>query len=62
MGTYEGLKFSNVETDTEDVERALKGVKENDKDKEDEKHENTLPEDDVSTFSSWVKNELQPYV
>jgi len=30
MGTYEGLKFSNVETGTEDVNRVLKGVKEQD--------------------------------
>lgn len=41
MGTYEGLKFANVETDTEAVERVLKGVK---GDKEDEvKPEQELP-------------------
>ena len=28
MDTYEGLKFANVETSTADVERVLKGVKE----------------------------------
>lgn len=26
IDTYEGLKFSNIETDHEDVERAIKGV------------------------------------
>ena len=28
MGTYEGLKFVNVETSPDDVSRVLKGVKE----------------------------------
>jgi HSP90 family molecular chaperone len=28
MDTYEGLKFANVETASADVERVLKGVKE----------------------------------
>ena len=30
MDTFEGLKFSNIETDTDDVERALKGVENKD--------------------------------
>lgn len=28
IDTYEGLKFSNIETDHDDVERAIKGVEE----------------------------------
>ena len=34
MDTYEGLKFANVETASADVDRVLKGVKEQDGDKE----------------------------
>jgi hypothetical protein len=33
MDTYEGLKFANVETASKDVERVLKGIKEQEPDK-----------------------------
>ena len=59
MDTYEGLKFANVETATEDVERVLKGVKGEDKSNE---STHKVPEDDLTSFSLWIKNELQPYV
>ena len=36
MDTYEGLKFCNVETDTNDVQRVLKGLKDEDPDKKEE--------------------------
>lgn len=55
MGTYEGLKFANVETSSADIERVLKGVQEQDK-KEDEKHESTVSEDDITSYSLWIKN------
>jgi HSP90 family molecular chaperone len=63
MDTYEGLKFANVETSGADVERVLKGLKEQDGEKkEEEKHDLTVPADDITSFSLWIKNELQPYV
>lgn len=39
METYEGLKFANVENATADVERVLKGVKEQEKEGKEEKKE-----------------------
>ena len=60
METYEGLKFANAETSTEDVERVLQGVKQ--EKEEDRKPEQELPEEEVTAFSLWIKNELQPYV
>lgn len=62
MGTYEGLKFANVETESEAVDRALKGVKEEKGEKDEKKDETGVPEDDLTSFSLWIKNELQPYV
>ncbi len=62
METYEGLKFANVETATADVERVLKGVKEQQPDNKDEPKSESIPEDDITSFSLWIKNELQPYV
>lgn len=63
MDTFEGLKFVNVETGTADVDRVLKGVKEVEGDKDEESSSNvTVPEDDITSFSLWIKNELQPFV
>lgn len=67
METYEGLKFANVENATADVERVLKGVKEQQKEdkgekQEEKKEETAVPSDDITSFSLWIKNELQPYV
>lgn len=36
IDTYEGLKFSNIETDHDDVERAIKGAEESNPEKKDE--------------------------
>jgi HSP90 family molecular chaperone len=64
METYEGLKFANVENATADMERVLKGVKEQDKEagKEEKEQGAVVPADDITAFSLWIKNELQPYV
>ena len=63
MNTYEGLKFVNVQTGSADVERVLKGIKEQEgQETKDESKTTSLPEDDITSFSLWIKNELQPYV
>ncbi len=36
IDTYEGLKFANIETDNEDVERAIKGAEESNPEKKEE--------------------------
>ena len=36
-------------------------MKQQDK-REEVKHESTIPEDDLTSFSLWIKNELQPHV
>ena len=36
IDTYEGLKFANIETDVEDVERAIKGAEEANPEKKEE--------------------------
>ena len=41
----------------------MKGIKEQDPEKKEEnKPTSSLPEDDITSFSLWIKNELQPYV
>ena len=57
MDTYQGLKFVNVETSPNDVERVLKGVKEHEG-KEDEESSDVqkVPEEDLTSFSLWIKN------
>lgn len=62
MGTYEGLKFANVETESEAVDRVLKGVKEEKGEKDEKESDVRVPEDDLTSFSLWIKNELQPFV
>lgn len=59
LDTYEGLKFANVETDTEDVERNIQSVGEPVKEK---KGEGEVPAEDITPFSLWMKHELQPFV
>ncbi len=62
IDTYEGLKFSNIETDHEDVERAIKGVEEANPEKKEEETAEGVKEEDITGFSLWIKNELQPFV
>lgn len=51
LDTFEGLKFANIETDIEDVERILKGLGE---DKVEQKGER-IPEEELTPFSLWIK-------
>ena len=56
QGSYKNKKFSNVETSYEEIIKDL-GKKE-----EDISTYSRIPEEDVTTFSLWLKNELQPIV
>lgn len=60
LDTFEGLKFANVETDTEDVERTLKGLGEDSK--AESKGSTKVKEEELTPFSLWIKQELQPFV
>jgi HSP90 family molecular chaperone len=62
IDTYEGLKFSNIETDHDDVERAIKGAEEANPEKKEEDLTEGIKEEDITGFSLWIKNELQPFV
>lgn len=60
LDTFEGLKFANVETDTEDVERTLKGL--GDEAKQEVKGTERIRDEELTPFSLWIKQELQPFV
>ena len=53
QGQYKNKKFSNIETSYEEIAKDL-GKKEND----DISSFSRIPEEDVTTFSLWLKNEL----
>lgn len=57
QGQYKNKKFSNIETSYEEIAKDL-GKNEND----DISSYSRIPEEDVTTFSLWLKNELQPTV
>ena len=48
-----------METNTEDVERNLKGVGEPETEN---KGDQRIPEEEITPFSLWIKQELQPFV
>jgi len=54
LGKYKNMELVNIETNYEDISKDIKQT-EHDKEK-------GLPEEDVTTFCLWVKNELQPVV
>jgi len=54
MQNYKGkYKFINIETNYDDIAKENKG---------EQQSQNGIPEDDVTPFCLWVKNELQPVV
>lgn len=56
QGQYKNKKFSNVETSYDEIAKDL-GKKD-----DDVSSFSRIPEEDVTTFSLWLKNELQPIV
>lgn len=54
IGTYENMKFVNIETSEEDVSKYLGEHAKRDESKDTIK--------DTTTFALWIKNELQPIV
>lgn len=58
QGQFKNKKFSNIETSYEEIAKEL-GKKEEDMDIS---SYSRIPEDDVTTFSLWMKNEMAPTV
>lgn len=56
QGQYKNKKFSNIETNYEEIAKDL-GRKD-----EDVSSRSRIPEEDITTFSLWLKNELQPQI
>jgi len=57
MNQYKGLKFVNIESDFEEISKDQK-----DDTKKDVAKENVIPEEEITPFCMWIKNELQPIV
>ena len=55
---YKNKKFSNIETSYEEIAKDL-GKSEKD---QDISSFSRIPEEDITTFSLWLTNELQPIV
>ena len=55
-GNYKGKKFTNIETSYEEISKDLGKGDENVSDF------SRIPEEDVTTFSLWLKSELAPMV
>lgn len=59
IGDYKGHKFVNIETSYEEIQKDLGSNKD---EKEETAKTGGLPEEDVTTFSLWLKNELSKNV
>lgn len=55
-------KFVNIETSYEEVTKDLEADKKQEPVNENEKKEESVPDDDLAAFSLWLKKELEPVV
>lgn len=56
QGQYKNKRFTNIETSYDQISKEL-GKKD-----EDISTYSRIPEEDVTTYSLWLKNELQPLI
>jgi len=57
MGEYKGKKFINIESAYEEIQKDLGS-----KNAEDSQLRSRIPEEDITGFCLWLKNELQDTV
>jgi HSP90 family molecular chaperone len=56
IGLYKNFKFQSIETSYEEISKDL-----GDKAKNQNSNAPSIPDDDVTSFSLWLKNELKPH-
>jgi HSP90 family molecular chaperone len=61
VGAYKGFTFVNVETSFEQLSQDLKGANNSDHDSVNPASV-SVPEEDITSYSLWLKQELAPYV
>lgn len=61
IGTYKGMNFVNVESGYEEISKDL-AKKKSEEEERLERLKEHLPEEDVTNFCLWLKEQTQPYV
>ena len=61
IATYKGINFVNIESGYEEISKDLEKGKSKDEEKEERKRE-AIPDDDITNFSLWLKEQTKPYV